>query len=219
MRSVYEYILFDLDGTLTQSAPGIRRCIELTMEELNKTCPDLSDYSKYIGPPLIETFQRLCKLSLEEAKKALSIYLKYYDTEGDPRNKLFDGVKDMLWVLRESSAKVALCTSKNQRSATRVCEFLGITEYFDTICGSNGTPQLREKEDIIPYAVKTLGGEITDRVVMIGDTHFDAKGAKINGVDFIGVTYGYGTTESMKKEGAEVFAKTPEELISLLLTD
>lgn len=219
MNSTYDYILFDLDGTISESAPGIRRCIELTMEKLSKPCPDLSDYSKYIGPPLIDTFQRLCKLTLSEAKEAHGIYLGFYDTEGDPRNRLFDGVKEMLKALKASDAKVALCTSKNERSATRVCEHLGVTHYFDAICGSNGTPQRREKEDIIPYAVKTLGGEAGDRIVMIGDTHFDAKGAIANGVDFIGVTYGYGTKEAMEAVGAKVFADTPSELLSLLMSE
>lgn len=213
---MYEYILFDLDGTITQSAPGIRRCIELTMEKMEKPCPDLSDYSRYIGPPLMQTFQRLCGLSHEEAQAAHKIYLGFYDTEGDPRNRLFDGVEEMLRKLREKSCKVALCTSKNQRSATRVCELLGVTEYFDAICGSDGTPELREKEDIIPYAVKTLGGKLSDRVVMVGDTHFDAKGAVYNGIDFVGVTYGYGKKEDMEAAGAEIFASTAEELSELL---
>ncbi len=214
---MYDYILFDLDGTITQSAPGIRRCIELTMDKMGKECPDLSDYSRYIGPPLIQTFQRLCKLSLEEAQEALKIYLSLYDTEGDPRNKLFEGVEEMLKVLKGSPCRVALCTSKNQRSATRVCEFLKVSEYFDALCGSDGTPERREKEDIIPYAIKTLGGEKGDRVVMIGDTHFDAKGAVYNGVDFIGVTYGYGKKEDMEAVGAKVFADTTRELLELIL--
>ena len=213
---MYEYILFDLDGTITQSAPGIRRCIELTMEKMEKPCPDLSDYSRYIGPPLMQTFQRLCGLSPEEAQAAHKIYLGFYDTEGDPRNRLFDGVEEMLRKLKEQPCKVALCTSKNQRSATRVCELLGVTEYFDAICGSDGTPELREKEDIIPYAVKTLGGKLSDRVVMVGDTHFDAKGAVYNGIDFVGVTYGYGKKEDMEAAGAEIFASTAEELSELL---
>ena len=213
---MYEYILFDLDGTITQSAPGIRRCIELTMEKMEKPCPDLSDYSRYIGPPLMQTFQKLCGLSPEEAGAAHKIYLGFYDTEGAPRNRLFDGVEEMLRKLREKPCKVALCTSKNQRSATRVCELLGVTEYFDAICGSDGTPELREKEDIIPYAVKTLGGKLSDRVVMVGDTLFDAKGAVYNGIDFVGVTYGYGKKEDMEAAGAEIFASTAEELYELL---
>ncbi len=214
---MYDYILFDLDGTITQSAPGIRKCIELSLEKMAKPCPDLNDYSRYIGPPLLNTFRGLCGLSEEEAQEALKIYLSLYDTEGDRRNKLFDGIEEMLIKLAASPCKVALCTSKNQRSATRVCEFLGITKYFDAICGSNGTPELREKEDIIPFAAKTLGAKLSDKVVMVGDTHFDAKGAIYNAVDFIGVTYGYGKKEDMEAVGAEVFVETPQQLMEWLL--
>lgn len=216
MNCIYDYVLFDLDGTLSASAPGIRRCIELTMEKMGKATPDLSDYSRYIGPPLVTTFQRLCGLSPEEAKTALSIYLGFYETEGEPRNSLFDGIMHLLQRLRGSRAKVAVCTSKNEISAKNVCDFLGITELLDALCGSDHSTGRREKEDIIPYAIETLGATSSDKVVMIGDTHFDAKGARYNGVDFIGVSYGYGKDEDMIAEGARVFAESAEELEKIL---
>ncbi len=216
LNCIYDYVLFDLDGTLSASAPGIRRCIELTMEKMGKDTPDLTDYSRYIGPPLITTFQKLCGLTLEEAKTALSIYLDYYETEGEPRNSLFEGTMHLLQRLRESNAKVAVCTSKNEVSAKNVCDFLGITDLLDALCGSDHSTGRREKEDIIPYAMETLGAKATDKVVMIGDTHFDAKGAAHNGVDFIGVTYGYGKKETMEAEGATVFASSAEELEKIL---
>ncbi len=216
MNCIYDYVLFDLDGTLSASAPGIRRCIELTMEKMGRETPDLSDYSKYIGPPLVNTFQRLCGLTAEESKEALGIYLGFYDTEGEPRNSLFEGTREMLERLRKSNAKVAVCTSKNEISAKNVCDFLGITELLDALCGSDHTTGRREKEDIIPYAMETLGAKKGDKVVMIGDTHFDAKGALYNGVDFIGVTYGYGKRETMQEAGGEEFAKSPLILEKML---
>lgn len=216
MKCKYDYVLFDLDGTLTASAPGIRRCIELTMEKMGKEIPDLSDYSRYIGPPLVRTFQRVCGLSEAESKEALSIYLDYYDTEGEPRNSLFKGTREMLLMLREMGAKVAVCTSKNEISAKNVCDYLGITELLDALCGSDHSIGRREKEDIIPYAISTLGAKKTDKVVMIGDTDFDTKGAVANNVDFIGVTYGYGKKEDMINAGAKVFADSTYELCILL---
>lgn len=216
MKCKYDYVLFDLDGTLTASAPGIRRCIELAMEKMGKEIPDLSDYSKYIGPPLIRTFKVVCGLSQEESKEALSIYLDYYETEGEPRNTLFEGTREMLENLRESNAKVAVCTSKNEISAKNVCDFLGITELLDALCGSDHTIGRREKEDIIPYAMSTLGVADKSRVVMIGDTYFDTKGAVANNVDFIGVTYGYGKKEDMIDAGGKIFADSAKELCDLL---
>lgn len=219
LNCIYDYVLFDLDGTLSASAPGIRRCIELTMEKMGREIPDLSDYSKYIGPPLITTFQKVCGLSPEDAQTALGIYLDYYDTEGEPRNSLFDGILHLLERFRESSAKVAVCTSKNEISAKNVCDFLGITPLLDALCGSDHSTGRREKEDIIPYAMETLGAEKGDKVVMIGDTHFDAKGAVYNNVDFIGVTYGYGKKETMWEAGARAFAYSPLHLEKLLFAE
>lgn len=216
MKCNYDYVLFDLDGTLSQSAEGIKRCIMLSLEEMGKPCPDLSDYSKYIGPPLIDTFCNLCKLSEDEARVALKTYLRLYDTEGEPRNRLFDGIEELLIKLKESDAKVAICSSKHQLSVEKVSGFLDIVKYFDALCGSDGTPERKEKEDVIPYTLGVLGSNPKGRAVMIGDTHFDAKGARLSGVDFIGVTYGYGTVESMKNEGAVTFCDDAKELDRLL---
>lgn len=212
----YEYILFDLDGTLSESAPGIRKCIELTLDKLDKPHPDLSDYSKFIGPPLADTFGGLCGLDKEDTAKALVIYQDFYKIHGLTANCLYDGIEDLLIKLRKSDAKVAVCSSKQQKPADNVCEYLGITKYFDAVCGSAPDGSRKEKEEVIPYTVEVLGGKITDKVVMIGDTKFDAKGARLNNVDFIGVHYGYGTEETMMAEGAKVFANDAKELESLL---
>lgn len=212
----YDYILFDLDGTLSESAPGIRKCIELTLEKLGKDAPDLSDYSKFIGPPLADTFSGLCNLSDEDTKKALVIYQEFYRIHGLKANKLYEGIEDLLKKLSQSESKIAVCSSKQQKPADDVCELLGITKYFDAVCGSAPDGSRKEKEEVIPYTVNVLGGKITDKVVMIGDTKFDAKGARLNNVDFIGVSYGYGTYETMVAEGAEVFADNAEELEKLL---
>lgn len=217
MNLKYDYILFDLDGTLSESAPGIRKCIELTLDKLGSPHPDLSDYSKFIGPPLSATFSGLCGLDKENTAKALEIYQDFYKIHGLTANRLYDGVEDLLRRLKASDARVAVCSSKQQRPADNVCEFLGITKYFDAVCGSAPDGSRKEKEEVIPYTVNVLGGKITDRVVMIGDTKFDAKGARLNNVDFIGVHYGYGTEETMRAEGATVFANNAEELEALLL--
>ncbi len=212
----YKYVLFDLDGTLSESAPGIRKCIELTLDKLGKPHPDLSDYSKFIGPPLSDTFSGLCGLSKEDTAKALEIYQDFYKTHGLTANCLYDGIEDLLKKLKESDAKVAVCSSKQQKPADNVCEYLDITKYFDAVCGSAPDGSRKEKEEVIPYTVEVLGGKITDKVVMIGDTKFDAKGARLNNVDFIGMHYGYGTEETMRAEGATVFAKDAKELEGLL---
>ena len=212
----YDAVLFDLDGTISASADGIRKCIELTMDELHKPCPDLSDYSRYIGPPLNRTFSLLCGLSDADVARALPIYRGYYDIHGTIANRLFDGVCDVLEALKASPMKVAVCTSKNERLARDVIAHLGIGDYLDAICGSRDDGSRKEKPDLIPYALHTLGDIPPLRAVMIGDTYFDTLGAAATGVDFIGVTYGYGTREAMEEAGAEKFAAIPTDLLSFL---
>lgn len=214
----YDAVLFDLDGTLSASAEGIRRCIELTMEELGRPCPDLSDYSRYIGPPLNRTFSLLCGLSDGDVARALPIYRGFYDIHGTRANRLFDGVLDVLTALRDSSLKVAVCTSKNERLARDVVAYLGIEKYVDAVCGSRDDGTRKEKRDLIPYALSALGDIPPEKAVMVGDTCFDTIGAVQCGVDFIGVLYGYGTRETMQESGARVFADTPRALLPHILS-
>ena len=213
----YDAVLFDLDGTISASADGIKKCIELTMGQLGKPCPDLSDYSDYIGPPLNRTFSLLCGLSDEDVARALPVYRAFYDIHGTAANRLFDGVREVLEALRNSPMKVAVCTSKNERLARDVIAYLGIGEYLDAVCGSRDDGSRKEKSDLIPYALQTLGDIPPKRAVMIGDTYFDTLGAVATGVDFIGVTYGYGTKPAMENAGAENFAAAPADILLYLL--
>lgn len=214
--SKYDIALFDLDGTISESAQGIKYCIKKTLDIMRKPHPDLSDYSKYIGPPLLFTFQNLCLLTPQEAQQAVEIYVKLYDVDGLKRNRLYDGIKDVLKACVDNGLRIAVCSSKHERIATQVVELLGVADYFDEICGSTVDGSRKEKEDLIPYALERLKAEKDDRVVMIGDTKFDCIGAKKCGVDFIGVTYGYGKKQDMIENGAQVFTEFPTELHKLL---
>ena len=212
----YDYILFDLDGTLTESALGVRLSIEHTMSALGLSCPDLSDYTLYIGPPLEDTFRGMCGVPGELVQTAMQTYRDYYGVAGISFNGVYDGVFELLDSLRELGCKLAVCTSKNEPVAVRVCDTYGLTERIDAVCGSTADGSLKAKADLIPSAMRALGCTVKSRAVMIGDTHFDADGARLAGVDFIGVTYGYGTRESMVSSGAEIFASSPAEILALI---
>lgn len=213
----YDAVLWDLDGTISASGEGVRKCIRLMMDEMGKPCPDLSDFSVFIGPPLTQTFSRLCGLTDDEVRRALPIYRSFYDIHGTKENSLYDGVIDILRVLREHGVKTAICTSKNERLARDVIDYLGIGEYLDAICGSRDDGTRKEKPDLIPYALHSLGDIPPERAVLIGDTCFDTLGAVATGVDFIGVTYGYGRRGAMEEAGATIFAATPEDLLTYLI--
>lgn len=215
----YDYILFDLDGTISKSAEGIRKSLEEAILTMNKPLPNLDDYTLYIGPPLIDTFLNLCKFSMEDSLKASELYRNYYNTKGKYINTTYDGVTELLKKIKEENKKVAVCSSKYEKFAEEIIEILGLTDYFDVVCGSNLDGSRKDKKDLIPYAIKRLGGNAEndlEKCVMIGDTFFDTKGAVEVGVDFIGVKYGYGDVDEMVKNGAKVFANTPLEIFDLL---
>lgn len=212
----YDYILFDLDGTLIASAKGVEVSIHHAMDALGLPCPDLSDYTKYVGPPLEDTFRDLCKVPEDQIMRGMELYRDYYDREGQKTNRVFDGIFEMLKELREKGKKLAICTSKNEPVAEKVADILGLSPYLDAVCGSTLDGARRAKADIIPYAWKRLGCTDQAQAVMVGDTAFDARGAELAGVDFIGVTFGYGTVETMAACGAVGFADTPAELLKML---
>lgn len=214
----YKYVLFDLDGTISQSAEGIRHSLEKVLEEYEVKGVDLSDYTKYIGPPLLDTLLNLCKIPCDECERAYDIYRDVYAREGRLMNKPYQGIENVLKVLRERGAKLAVCTSKLESVANTVMKELRLDSYFDAIAGSNRDSTRKDKRDLIPYAIEKLGGnpEDTDDAVMLGDTWFDAKGAFECGVDFIACTYGYGDNAEMEKYSPVARAASPAEILDLL---
>ena len=215
----YKYFLFDLDGTISESAIGIRESLEHAIKRLGKPLPDLDDYTLYIGPPLIDTFKNICHFSDVDAHAGVEFYREYYNSKGKYRNKLYSGIDKVLKYLKESGAKIAVCSSKYEKFADEIIEYLGVAKYFDAVCGSTLDGSRKDKKDLIPYAMDSLGGSLemnSTEAVMIGDTHFDAKGARACGIDFVGVEYGYGTKQSMTDEGADVFVSDTTELYEVL---
>ena len=213
----YDYILFDFDGTISQSAEGVRYSLERTIEKMGKPMPDLSDYLKYLGPPLVNTMKNICGFSEEECEKGADIYREFYKTAGVTNNCLYDGMAEVLKKLSASSAKLAVCSSKYEKFVKEACDYLNITRYFDAVCGSSKDGSRKEKADLIPYALQRLGAGKNCRAVLIGDTYFDAQGALQTGTDFIGAEYGYGKKEPMEQYGARAFVKSPSEIIGLVL--
>lgn len=215
----YKYLLFDLDGTVSESAEGIRASLEYAINTLGAPMPDLSDYTRYVGPPLIDTFLNLVGLDPETAERGAQLYRDYYNEKGKFLNRVYKGIPELLGRLREEDVKMCICSSKYELFAEEIIGILGLSGDFDAVCGSNIDGSRKDKKDLIPYAVACLGGDFErdrERTVMLGDTWYDAKGAKLCGVDFIGVRYGYGKTADMEEQGARLFADTPGELYELL---
>lgn len=211
----YKYILFDLDGTVSQSAEGIRYSLEKVLEHYNIGGVDLSDYTGYIGPPLLDTLKNLCKLPDELCDEGYELYKNFYADKGRLMNKPYSGIEAVLSELRSKGAKLAVCTSKLEPTAVTVVTELGLIDYFDVVAGSNRDSTRKDKKDLIPYALEKLGGN-TDDAVMLGDTWYDAKGAQECSVDFIACSYGYGSNEAMAEYSPVAWADSPEEIVGLI---
>ncbi|MGN0457116.1 MAG: HAD hydrolase-like protein [Acutalibacteraceae bacterium] len=217
MKSKYKIVLFDLDGTLSESAQGVRICIEAALQKMNKPIPDLSDYSLYVGPPLLTTFRSLCELSDDEAIKAIELYREEYEQRGKYENYQYSGMRELIVALKNSGAVTAVATSKYEPFARWVVDYIGLDCVFDAVCGSTLDGKRKEKADIVRYAADTLGVEISKQTIcLVGDTSFDAAGAVKAGCDFVGVSYGFGTVQQIKEAGGEKIASSVAELYDFL---
>lgn len=212
LTAKYDVVLFDLDGTLSESALGVKHSLEYALEQIGRNNIDLSDYSIYIGPPLLQTLTNYCGLNDDDAAKAFDLYVSRYNEKGKFENRLYDGIKELLNDLKSAGAKTVVCTSKFEGFANEIADILGVKELFDAVCGATLDGKRKEKADIIPYALRTVNADIACNAVMIGDTFYDAKGAEIAGVDFIGALYGYGDRGSMEKYNADKFAESADAL-------
>ena len=208
--------LFDLDGTLTCSHPGILLCVKYALTEMGKPLPAPETLRKFIGPPLSESFTSFVGLSEEECKEAVRRYRLHYEAEGALKNQPYEGIPELLRDLRAQGNTVGVATSKPARFTEKILRHFGLWELFDTVsCAQEDLHPMTKKELIEKAMAET--GLSPDETVMVGDTRFDAAGARQAGTGFIGVLYGYGTREEMEKEGAREFACAVDELARKIL--
>ena len=211
-----KYILFDLDGTLTDSKPGITRAVAYALSHFGIKTDDLETLTPFIGPPLVDGFMTFCGFDRPKAEKAVEVYREYFSTKGMFENSVIDGVPQMLRTLKEKGKILILATSKLEKYAIQIMEHFGLAGYFDHICGSSLDGSLNDKEKIIEYALNRAG--ITDKstAVMIGDRHHDIEGALACGIESVGVLFGYGSAQELEKAGAGYIVNTVNELTNLL---
>lgn len=206
-------ILFDLDGTLTDSAPGILATLKYALKKQNIIPPDDLDF--VLGPPLMDTFCNTFHMSQQSAEQAYNDYYKLYAEKGMYQNSVFEGVKEMLAELKKQGKKLAVATSKSQDFAQQIIEHFGLSEYFDFVSG-NYLGQRDTKAKVVRYALEQLQ-EMPECAVLVGDRMYDIIGGKEVGVSTIGVLYGYGDKEELEQYGADVLAETPQDVVNIIL--
>ena len=223
----YDIALFDLDGTLSESGEGILECVRLVFKETGRPLPDEKTIQSFIGPPMYESLSR-CGFDHQAAQEGVEIYKRNFIQTGIYKNKVYDGIFDTLDKLKKAGVRMGVASTKYQKFTDRIIRMLKLEDYFLVIGGSTSltgeTPDCQkprhDKIEVMEYVIESLRENKNDRIVMIGDTKYDADGAAKVGTDFIGCLFGYGTEQEMVDYytiGTPIFAKTPLDISDIIL--
>ena len=212
----YTTAIFDLDGTITDSGPGIMNAIRYAVKK--RGLPEVPEevLRSFIGPPLKEQFQSVFGLSEEEGTVMVTTYREYYSDKGIFENRVYDGVPELFERLKSAGVRILMATSKPEKYAKRIAEHFGFSQYFDFIGGACMDGRRTDKHEVIEYVIETCGVS-RDAAVMIGDRRHDIIGAAKAEIHSMGVLYGYGSLEELEKAGAEMVAAEPGDISQILL--
>ena len=215
---MYRYILFDLDGTLTDSREGILHCVRETVLGYGDPVPPEETLLRFIGPPLQDSFIRFCGYGAEKAAEAVERFRLIYEPVGQYENRAAPGMEAVMGRLRENGRVLALASSKPENLCVSICERFGFTPHLTALVGSPPHGDW-EKEDVVREALRQLGVTDPSQALMVGDRKFDVCGARACGVDCVGVEFfGYAPPGELREAGAVAVVKTPEELEEFILS-
>lgn len=212
----YKYILFDLDGTLTDPAVGITTSVAYALKKFGIGVADITTLNHFIGPPLLDSFMEDYGFSEEKARTAIEYYRERFRVKGLYENVVYSGVPEMLEKLKKGGKEIILATSKPEPFAREILRHFGLDKYFLFIAGSNFDGTRTAKAEVIEYALENSCISDKSLCVMIGDRKHDIIGAQKTGLDSIGVLYGYGSREELEAAGATQIAETVEDITKLI---
>ena len=217
---MYKYLLFDLDGTLTDSQEGITKSVSYAL--INLGVEDLPQDIKlrFIGPPLKDSFPKYCGFDEETTEKAIALYRERYSKVGKFENRPYEGIPELLKKLKDDNRVLVIASSKPTGFVEDILNKFDLRQYFDIISAADLSGKKCEKEDVIKEALEILNLKNGDKdVVMIGDRHYDINGAKYFNLDSIGVNYGFAFDKNeLKDAGATFVVETVKELGELLFS-
>lgn len=220
---MYQYLLFDLDGTLTDSAEGIINCVKYALAKLGIEEKDMDKLRTFVGPPLQESFHDHYGLDEETTQKAVWYYRERFRTIGMYENAVYEGIPKLLKTMKENGKINLVASSKPEVFVKTILEHFDLAQYFDLIIGASMDNSRNTKEAVIEEALRQLkqmdvGSEFCDdKCVMIGDRKYDICGAKYFGLRSIGVSYGFAPEGELKEASADVIVDTVDELTQVLL--
>lgn len=210
-----DYILFDFDGTVFDTAEGITKCVQYALGKMGIEA-ELDELMCFAGPPLVEMFMQKYGMSEKDALHATEFYRERYLPIGWAECSPFDGMHELMQRLRAAGKKLAVATSKPERLARQILEHYSMTDDFDLICGSEFDGTRGQKWEVIDFVLKSFGIEPTD-AIMVGDRKYDVIGAKKCGLDCIGVRFGYAEPNELEEHGAVYIAETADDLYNYLV--
>ena len=206
-------ILFDLDGTLTDSGEGIINCAILALEHFGLPVPSRKELGVFVGPPLNKSFMEF-GVKEDQVDEAIRVFRSRYLTKGKFENFPYEGIPEMLANLQALGHDLYVATSKPEDTALEIMDHFDLSKYFTRICGATMDEARNSKDKVIAYLLDTCGrGE---NIVMVGDTVYDVVGAKAHHIPTIGVAWGYGNVEDMEHAGAQAIAYDVPQLFELL---
>ncbi len=219
MKAARTHVLLDLDGTLSDSEPGILRSLQYAFEHEGFPVPTVDAVRSVIGPPFEIGLPQI-GIPDDALERVINRYRERYSTIGAFENTLYDGIIEMLDDLAGRGLSLSIATAKPEDTAHPILDYFGISHRFELRAGATLTPERRAKAEVIEYAINELGlrhePHIGDRVIMIGDRDHDVLGAKKHGIPCIGVTWGYGSSDELLSSGAVALANSPVEVADLV---
>lgn len=213
----YKTIFFDLDGTLTDSSPGILNSVKYALTEMGRKIPDETILGEFLGPPLTDSFRKFCNMTEAEAKEAATLYRSVYKDKCVTENSLYDGIVQTLEQLKNAGKILAVATTKPIFLAEKIVSHYGIREFFTQVCGSAPDGAGGDKALVIKSALEVCGETDLSQALMIGDRFYDIEGAKTVGIDSVGVLYGYGSRPELEEAGATYIVSAAAEIAELIL--
>lgn len=212
----YKYIFFDLDGTLTDPKEGIINCVKYALEHYGIHEEDEDKLMNFIGPPLVWSFANYYGFSPEKAEEATAKYRERFATIGLFENRAFDGIEEALQKLCDSGHILVVATSKPKVFADKIMAKYGLRPYFKAVCGSELDGTRNDKNEVIEYAIETVGAD-RDKIIMVGDRKHDIIGAKKCGVASCGVRFGYAEEGELEAAGADFITDDIDEMMNILM--
>lgn len=216
MNKKYSVIAFDLDGTLTDPKEGLLEGFIYAFGKLGIDAGPRETLTRFIGPPLFEEWQREFGFTPDEAERAILLFREYYNVFGWWNNRVYDGIEELLAQLKKRGKRLVVATSKPEDTARKVLSLFGIDKYFDYIGGADGHKARDKKHEVLEYSLGALGAIDLNECILVGDRVYDAVGAREVGIDSLGILWGHGSEEEIRKSGFTHIAATVAEVLDIL---